>query len=174
MDRPLDPDQFRLPESMTAPITPSTRPPRHRPKEPFLKGPIPWAWLDLASRLPGKALALGLVLWQSAGFHGRRTVHICLANSRALGLNKHSARRGIRALERASLVEVRHRPGRGLDVTILEVRAETDGDKQGDDDRRTRRADIPDGPPCGGGRRGDTAQRDGRDDDGSERGGSRD
>jgi hypothetical protein len=136
MDPHLDPNQFRLPESMTAPIPPSSRPPRHRPGEKFLKGPIPWAWLDSAGRLPGKALAVGLLLWKRAGVARKRTIRLCLANSRALGLNRDSARRGIRALERANLVEVRRRPGQALDVTILEVRAETNGDDRGDDNRR--------------------------------------
>jgi hypothetical protein len=138
MDPAFDPEHLRMPETMTAPITPSSRPPRHRPNELFLRGPIPWAWLDRAGRLPGKALALGLVLWQSAGVLERRTVRLCLASSRVLGLNEYSARRGLQALEHAGLVEVRRRPGRGLDVTILEVRTEgmTGGDDPGTGDPR--------------------------------------
>ncbi len=112
---------------MTAPIRPPSRPPRHRPRERFLKGPIPWAWLDRAGRLPGKSLAVGLVLWQLAGLSRKRTIHVCLANVHSLGLSEDSARRGIKALERARLIEVRRRPGRGLDVTLLEVRDDADG-----------------------------------------------
>jgi hypothetical protein len=41
--------------------------PRHRPGEKFLRGPIPWKWLIRAGRLPGKALQVGLLLWQAAG-----------------------------------------------------------------------------------------------------------
>jgi hypothetical protein len=161
------PDQFRLPESMTAPIPPPSRPPRHWPQEPFLKGPIPWAWLARAGRLRGKALAVGLVLWRRAGVARKRTVRLYQARPEGLGLNEHSARRGLRALERAGLVEVRRRPGRGLDVTILEVRAEevSGGDDRGDDDRRARRSDSPDSSPCGGGRHGDEARRECRDDE---------
>jgi hypothetical protein len=51
---------------MTTPIRPSSRPPRHQPGKPFLKGPIPWIWLEQAGRPPGKAFAAGLVLWQKA------------------------------------------------------------------------------------------------------------
>lgn len=122
-----DPEHFRLPESMTALARPPSRPPRHRPRERFLKGPIPWAWLDRAGRLPGKALAVGLVLWQLAGMARRRTVHVCLSSLGSLGLNEDSARRGIKALERARLIVVRRRPGRGLDVILLEVRDDADG-----------------------------------------------
>ena len=127
MAPPLDPEQLRLPESMTAPVRPPSHPPRHRPRERFLKGPIPWAWLDRAGRLPGKALAVGLVLWQLAGMTRKRTIRVCLSSLRSLGLNEDSARRGIKVLERANLIEVRSRPGRGLDVILLEVRDEGDG-----------------------------------------------
>ena len=43
------------------------RPPRHKPGEKFLKGPVPWQWVEAASRLPGKALAVGLAAWREAG-----------------------------------------------------------------------------------------------------------
>jgi hypothetical protein len=117
-------DQLRWSPEMTTPIRPSSRPPRHQPGKPFLKGPIPWNWLDLAGRLPGKALAVGLVLWQKAGITERRTVHICQATQSELGLNKDSTRRAITELERAGLITVRRRSGRGLDVTLCDVRPE--------------------------------------------------
>ena len=42
--------------------------PRHKPGEKFLKGPIPWPWIESAGALPGKALAIGLA------FGGKRDV----------------------------------------------------------------------------------------------------
>jgi hypothetical protein len=71
--------------------------------------------------LPGKALAVGLVLWQTAGMTNNREVNICQANQSALGLNEDSTRRGINALENAGLIEVKRRPGQGLKVTLLDV-----------------------------------------------------
>jgi hypothetical protein len=103
------------------PISGSPRPPRQRLREPFLKGPIPWAWLDRAGQLPGKALATGLVVWRQAGLRRAKTIHLCLAQLCELGLNEDSARRGIRALERARLISVGRRPGRGLDITINDI-----------------------------------------------------
>lgn len=117
-----DPDRLRLPSSATAPIRLSTRPPRHRPQERFVKGPIPWAWLDRAGQLPGKALGVGLVLWQKAGVTRKRTVRVCQARTTEMGLNEASARRGIRHLEQAGLIEVRRAPGQGLQITLLDVR----------------------------------------------------
>ena len=125
MDLPDDIERFRLPSSMTPPIPSSDRPPRHRSRERFLKGPIPWAWLDRAGRLPGKALAIGLVIWQKAGVSGTGSVRLCQARLPDLGLNEASIRRGIYWLEREGLIEVRRRPGRGLEVSLKEVR---DGD----------------------------------------------
>jgi hypothetical protein len=122
MDPLPDPDRFRLAESLTTPIKPSTRPPRHRRRERFLKGPIPWAWLDRAGQLPGRALAVGLILWLKAGMAGKRTVRLCQSRPDGLGLNQDSTRRGVRALERAGLIMVQRRPGQGLEITLLDVR----------------------------------------------------
>ncbi len=108
---PDDLERLRLPEPMTAPPRRSARPPRHRPKGPFLRGPIPRAWLDGAGRLPGKALAASLVLWRGAGPTGKQTARVTLASLAAPGPNEDSARRGVKAPERDGLIEVIRRPG---------------------------------------------------------------
>jgi hypothetical protein len=120
MDPPFDVESYRLPPSATAPPRPSKRPPRHQAGEPFLRGPIPWAWLDRAGRQTGRALAVGLVLWQRSGVTGNRTVRLCQSSLSDLGLNEATTRRGLRALEAAGLVAIQRLPGRGLDVTILD------------------------------------------------------
>jgi hypothetical protein len=102
-----DLDHLRLPPSATAPRSPRSRPPRHRPQSAFLKGPIPWDWLDRAGRLPGKALAVGLVLWQKAGLCNSQTIGICQARLDALGLRE------------ASLGS--SRPGQGPEGRLLEA-----------------------------------------------------
>jgi hypothetical protein len=71
-------------------------------------------------RLPGKALAVGLMLWLQYGITGDRTVTFCLSRAAADGIPRRTAQRAMEALERAGLVSVRRRPGRGLEVTILE------------------------------------------------------
>jgi hypothetical protein len=86
----------------------------------FLKGPVPWPWLQRAMALPGKALAVGLMLWKEAGCEGKRTVHFCLARAAADGVPLTTARRAMRRLEAAGLVVVRRKPGSGLDVTLLD------------------------------------------------------
>lgn len=87
----------------------------------FLKGPVPWLWLKRAMALPGKALAVGLILWQEAGCQKNRTVYFSLARAAADGIPPTTARRAIRALERARLVTICRKPGRGLEVTLRDV-----------------------------------------------------
>jgi hypothetical protein len=86
----------------------------------FLKGPVNWNWLLRAMRRPGKALALGLMLWKEAGCEGGRTIHFCLSGAAAEGIPLTTARRAMNALEAAGLVCVERKPGRGLEVTILD------------------------------------------------------
>lgn len=116
---PYDPGNFR--SNGPSPLHP---PPRHRPGARFLKGPIPWDWLDRAGRLPGKALAVGLVLWHRAGMAGERTVRLNHSRAAGLGLGEHSSRRGLQELERAGLVSVHRELGRALEVTIRDPGAD--------------------------------------------------
>jgi hypothetical protein len=99
------------------------RPPRHGTGEKFLKGPVPWGWLERAFALPGKALHVALLLWFEAGCRRSRTARLCLSGALPPGLNQQSARRGLRLLAEAGLVAVRHRPGRGLEVTLNDAPA---------------------------------------------------
>lgn len=95
---PFDPDNLRLQGELfrngTAKACRPTKPPRRRPGEQFLKGPIPWPWLEVAAKLPGKALALSLCLWREAGRRHQRTVRVCLSRVE-LGISKQAARRGL-------------------------------------------------------------------------------
>lgn len=98
----------------------STRPPRHKGKEPFLAGPIPWRWIVSAGQLPGCALHVGIVLWREATMKRKRTVRFCSSHLSDFRKSADTARRGLHALEAAKLVSVKYLPGRCLDVTILD------------------------------------------------------
>jgi hypothetical protein len=102
---------------------PTRKLPRHRQGEKFLKGPIPWDWLERAFPLSGKALHVALLLWREAGCRRSRVVVLCLAGELPAGLNRQSARRGLRRLAAVGLVSIRQRPGRGLEVTLNEAPA---------------------------------------------------
>lgn len=90
--------------------------PLHHQTEPFLKGPIPMAWLDTAAKLPGKALAIGIALWFRVGLKRSQTIALNLSR---LGLDRTSAARGLTALERAELIHVARGRGKKAIVTVL-------------------------------------------------------
>src|SRR5262249_12599366 len=115
------PEVYRLPDDFVA--APEVRKQRtpSRNAARFLKGPIPWDWLDRAMRLGGKALAMGLMLWLESGLQKKRTFRFCLSRVGRGGERRHTARRAIRCLETAGLIAVVRRPGSGLDVTILDA-----------------------------------------------------
>lgn len=84
--------------------------------------------------LPGKALAVGLMLWLRHGMTNQRTVRFCLARAEDEGVPTTTARRAVRELEQAGLVAVASRPGQGLLVTLLDApeiarRVEPSGDQ---------------------------------------------
>ncbi|MDY3563490.1 hypothetical protein R5W23_005101 [Gemmata sp. JC673] len=113
MSDPFDLSKLREPSESERP---RARPPRHRPWEKFLKGPVPWRWIEAAARLPGQALAVGLVAWYEAGC--RKCAAVPLNLSR-LVVPRRTAHRGLCALERAGLVSVDRRKGRPPVVTLL-------------------------------------------------------
>lgn len=108
-------DLSKLP-ACPVPVRARKRPPRHRPGEKFLKGPIPWRWVETAARLPGKALAVGLAAWREAGCRACATVPLNLSR---LAVPRKTAQRGLCALARAGLVSVDRRKGRPPLVTLL-------------------------------------------------------
>src|SRR5262249_31130693 len=116
----IDLETYRLPANMTSPPKPTKRPPRHRPGERFLKGPIPWSWLEKAIGLPGRALAVALILWREAGWRKNRTVRFSVRKHVSTGVTIWSARRGLRSLESARLVSILRKQGHGLEVTLLD------------------------------------------------------
>lgn len=118
MDTPnlFDVDRLRIPDRMPTGI--AKKAPRHKPGELFLKGPIPWAWLEKAARLPGKALAVGLVAWHLRGLRKTNNFRLEPSKVRSLGLSPRVARRGLKALENAGLVAVDRHRGRSPDVTL--------------------------------------------------------
>jgi hypothetical protein len=119
---PFDPEALHLAgEGLeTLASRPAKWPPRHRPGEAFLKGPIPWPWLTAAARLPGKALQVSLLLWKLAGCRKSRAVPFCLARGAEVGVSRKGARLALRCLEAAGLVRVQYLPGQALQVTLLE------------------------------------------------------
>jgi hypothetical protein len=106
---------------------PSTKPPRQRRGEAFLRGPVPWLWVQAAMRLPGRALHVGILLWKEAGCRKSRTVRLRLTASHDYGIHPDTLNRGLEALLAAGLVAVRRRPGHPPEVTLLDARETMEG-----------------------------------------------
>lgn len=120
--RDFEPRTLQLRHEARNTPRPALWPPKHKPGEWFLKGPIPLSWLSLAAALPGKALVVALELWLWAGIKNRRAVSISLSNLRVSpDTSRSGASRGLAALQNAGLVSVQRRPGRRPDVTLVEV-----------------------------------------------------
>ncbi len=116
---PFDPSRL-APAPDHVPTGRENRPPRHGQGERFLKGPIPWRWVEVAATLPGKALAVALVIWREAGCRNERTVPLNLS---AVRMPRRTAQRALQTLERAGLVGVAHRSGRPPLVTLNDAPA---------------------------------------------------
>ncbi len=84
-------------------------------RERFLKGPVPWSWLERAMKLPGRALHVGIWVWFYAGMV--KDGHVPLNLSR-LGFDRSAASRGLAALEKAGLLVVTRRPGNKVSIWI--------------------------------------------------------
>jgi hypothetical protein len=126
---PFDPDGLRLSADAVGEPKPRKRLPRHKKGEPFIWGPLPFAWFTAASNQPGRALAVGLLLWWQAGIKKSSTVLWRPSAAESWGLNYQAAYRGLAALEAAGLVSVERHPGRCPIVTILEVIPQKETDR---------------------------------------------
>ena len=87
----------------------------------FLKGPVPMNWLHAASKLPGKSLMVGLILWHLRGV--RRTPVISLGNKilEEYGIDRKAKARCLKAMQNAGLIKVEQRRGCNPTVTILDI-----------------------------------------------------
>jgi hypothetical protein len=77
--------------------------------------------------LPGRALAVALILWREVGLRKAMTVPLSQTKLRESGIDRYAARRGLRALERDGLVTIRRPPGRCLEVTMRDMATPNNG-----------------------------------------------
>ncbi len=83
-------------------------------------------WLEIAARLPGKCLQIGVALWYLAGV--QKTKRVALGNSllKKLGVDRKAKARCLKAMQQAGLILIEPRPGTNPRVTLLDA-VETDG-----------------------------------------------
>ncbi len=87
----------------------------------FLRGPIPLVWLEKAACLGGKTLHVAISLWFLRGVTNRNLVRFNQSNQERFGVKRDAARRSITALESAGLISVTRKPGRCLEVLIIDL-----------------------------------------------------
>jgi len=105
----MDFDQYRLQENEPK------QPPFGRERvrhAPFIKGPIPWRWIQNAMVLRGSALAVGIALWYFAGLKKSRIFKIGMRElTQKIQRSWLTTQRGLLALERAKLISIDRRSG---------------------------------------------------------------
>lgn len=96
-------------------------PSQQKVKRQFVRGPIPLYWISRASKLSGKALHVGMMLWYLAGV--TKSKEVLVSNTKLLGwgVSRHQKARALSALERVGLVRVKRGTGRNPRVLILEA-----------------------------------------------------
>ena len=86
---------------------------------PFLKGPIPMAWLNEAAKLPGKAINLGLAIWWLDGMAKTKTFKLTGKALDQLDISRDAAADALKRLEGRGLIRVQRAPGQRPTVEIL-------------------------------------------------------
>lgn len=95
----------------------------------FIKGPIPMIWIEQAARLPGKAFAVGMMLWFLRGMAGDKPVKISASLRQRFGVGRKAVGRALTALERAGLIKADRSRGRLHRVWILPAKGVNHGEE---------------------------------------------
>src|SRR5262245_36814928 len=80
-------------------------------KEWFLKGPIPGAWLSQVCKLPRGAILVALAVRYLAGVKKSSKVELCWRTLQQFHLERQTAYRALKKLEKAKLVSVKRSNG---------------------------------------------------------------
>jgi hypothetical protein len=89
-------------------------------KTPFLRGPIPMAWLEKAAELPGKTINLGLALWWLHGMNGGKPFKLTRQALDYLHVSRDATYDGLDRLEKKGLILIRRKAGTRPTISILE------------------------------------------------------
>jgi DNA-binding transcriptional ArsR family regulator len=121
-----DLEQFRSSPGMTGAAGFRRKLPRHQPRDPFIKGPIPYTWMVMACRLSGSGLQVAMFhRFLCSRFRSRNRWGLDKI-ARGLRISEDSARRGLHVAELAGLLSVVRKPGCKRVVSVSDL-AESDG-----------------------------------------------
>jgi len=83
--------------------------------------PLPISQFDSACVLPGKSLAVYLLLWQQTRVEKRWAVNLTSTSLQGHGISRHQKETALRHLERAGLIAVKRRGRRNPEVALLDL-----------------------------------------------------
>lgn len=96
------------------------RAPVRKKQVPYLRGPIPWPWIQKAHELPGNSIAVGLVLWHYRALRKSTTFKIGIGDiCGILNVSPSTARRALIALDAAGLITIDRRDGQKNMITLM-------------------------------------------------------
>jgi hypothetical protein len=91
-----------------------------KPKELFLKGPIPMTWLSQAAKLPGKVMNLSIAIWWLHGMKKAPAFKLTSKSFRLLNISRDAVSDGLKRLEGLGLITIIKRSGKTPLITIIE------------------------------------------------------
>jgi hypothetical protein len=92
---------------------------RNANRKRFLKGPISLPELAAAARLPGKALAVYILIRHRCDLQGSSTVTLPSSLLRDFGISRDSKFRALKALEQRGIIQVKREVGLGARITLI-------------------------------------------------------
>jgi DNA-binding transcriptional ArsR family regulator len=114
-------EEYRLPPSLYGEIQNRQLLPRPAEGEPFIRGPIPFAWVSLACRLPGSCLIVAMAVRLLRSRYPRKATWSIAEIGWRAGLEESTARRTLRALSEAGLISLTRKPGCKPALAIREL-----------------------------------------------------
>lgn len=93
--------------------------PKPLPGEGFIKGPIPFGWMRIATDCGTKGAAVGLLIWYAAGWQRKNPIRFSRSVYDQLGIHPKTCRRVLLRMQEASIVSLDLHRGRSPVVTIL-------------------------------------------------------
>lgn len=114
------PSNHRIPEELSKASLQRRQESAQRNQSQYIGGRIPTWWIKRAAMLPGKSLAVGLVIWFLRGVT-RSTKDLVISTKRVAeyGVSRKSRHEALKALESGGLIRVDKRRGRSPRVTLL-------------------------------------------------------
>ncbi len=116
-----DLDQLRLPAEMVENLEIRRRPARRESRDPFIAGPISYAWIASASRLPGAGVRVAIAFRFLCCRFRRENRWGLDKIVKGLRISDRSTQRGLYAAELAGLLSGSREPGCKLAVSVLDL-----------------------------------------------------